>query len=109
MLNTRIHDGNPFLRGSELFEDDSMKLAVEQLPKLIIVAIDADKKVNESIVLKRALVKILDSLHPEGTVAFGIPRPWHVHGARIYGEVNTERSCSALKTDLPLNFVMKTF
>ncbi|CAM9456528.1 unnamed protein product, partial [Ascophyllum nodosum] len=38
---------------------------------------------DDNCALRRVVQKIIDCLHPQGTVAFGWPRPWHLHGARI--------------------------
>lgn len=86
---THIHDGSPLVRGSDLVEDH-VPLPVSSPPKLIIVSIDAEKALLSTSkasndFLRRFVNKLLLTLHPSGTIACGVPRPWLEQGPRIRG------------------------
>ena len=73
-----IHAGSPLKKGSELLTGGPLEVA--SAPKLALVAIDAEKtlllRCSDSAVTIATFVDVmLQSLHPEGTVAFSVPRP----------------------------------
>ena len=84
-----IHAGSPLKKGSELLTGGPLEVA--SAPKLALVAIDAEKtlllRCSDSAVTIATFVDVmLQSLHPAGTVAFSIPRPWDVYSRDIRGQ-----------------------
>lgn len=88
--NTLIHDENILRRGCELI-DGPRPLTAKRSPKLIFVSIDAEKSilslVNDEVkrYFKRLVAEVLGVLHPLGTIAVAVPRPWVPHANRIRG------------------------
>lgn len=91
--NAVVHDGLILCRKDDLHEDTT-ELKFKAPPKLVIVSIDSDKDMlksstdDDNYAVQRVVDKIILALHPQGTVAFGVPRPWLMHGGRIYGEAS---------------------
>lgn len=87
--NTAIHEGNPLERERDLVASED-QLTVHKKPKLVVVAIDAQKAMLETSsesneALKDFVGKVVEILHPCGSMAFSVPRPWFKHGHRIRG------------------------
>ena len=91
-LNTVIHDGDPLVPKADILMDGK-DFKVSNPPKLVIVAVDTEKRMlknsaETNVALRRLVSKTLWVLHPCGTVVFGVPRPWFLHGWRLYGEAS---------------------
>lgn len=88
--HTSVHEENLLRRNCTLV-DAADPLPVMRPPKLILVSIDAEKTMlsltNDDVKrhLRRSVEKLLQVLHPMGTIAFALPRPWDQHGGRIRG------------------------
>ena len=91
-----MHAGFP-LRKDDTILSDHGGLPINTPPKLVVVSMNADMDVlkdcpESSETRRQFLGALLKVLHPQGTVAFAIPRPWFVYGHRIRG---AESSCSS--------------
>ena len=72
--------------------DEPGGLPLNTPPKLTMVSIDADKELarntaDSNDTLKHFIEGLAKNMHPQGTVAFAVPRPWLEHGHRIRGSV----------------------
>ncbi|CAM9527537.1 unnamed protein product, partial [Sphacelaria rigidula] len=101
--NFTTHAVNLLRRGRELI-DGGDPLSVARQPKLILVSLDAEKSIlsltddHVKRFFKRFVGKLLSALHPLGTIAFALPRPWFPHENRIRDAI-TQDHTMALKED----------
>ncbi|CAM9410541.1 unnamed protein product, partial [Sphacelaria rigidula] len=91
------HEDNLLRRHCTLI-DQQEPLPVKRPPKLIIVSIDVEKTMLSTTnddnrgYFRRFVEKVLGVLHPMGTIAFAVPRPWNRHGHRIQDAIEVDPS-----------------
>lgn len=88
--NTKLHD--VLLLSGDMTSTTLSSLTIRHPAKLVIISIAAEKNLLKD---ERSMNERLDRivytvkhnlLHPQGTVAFFMPHPWHVNLPRIAGE-----------------------
>lgn len=89
--NALIQEESIFIRGSAAYDEEG-PIKMSHLPKLIAVAMENEKGVlrvarTDDHALRRMVERITATLHPQGTVVFGLPRPSWTALTRLGGEV----------------------